>query len=91
MGGGGEHPECPHPHPQVFAPARAIQPRALSRGLGRLAGFHRTLFPLVMSMGFSDNAGGLGSDAAGVAMAGGQTWLLRTPTAVTKEISPAVS
>lgn len=58
---------------------------------GGLSGFHRTLFPLVVNVGFSDNAGGLGGNAAGVPRAVGQTWLFQTPTAVTKEISPAVS
>lgn len=54
-------------------------------------GFHGNLFPLVINMGFPDNFGGLGSNVVGVLMALGQTWLYRTPNAVTKEISPAVS
>lgn len=45
-----------------------MQARALNRGPGGLAGF-----PLVMNMGFPDNAGGLGSDAVGVPRAVGQT------------------
>lgn len=42
-------------------------------------------------MGFPDNAGESGSNAAGVPMAMGQPWLFRTPTAMTEETSPAVS
>lgn len=53
-------------------------------------GFHRNLFSLVRNMGFPDIIGS-GCNAAGVPMAVGQTWLYQTPTAVTKEISPAVS
>lgn len=80
----------PSQPPKVFAPACTIQARTLNWGTGQgcLAGFRRTLFPLVINMGFPDNVGGSGSDVAGVPMAMGQTW---TPIAVTKEISPAVS
>lgn len=64
------------PLPKVFAPAWAMQARTLTLGGGGVAfgRLHRPLFPLVINMGFSDNAGGWGGDAAVVPMAVGQTW-----------------
>lgn len=64
---------------QVPTPGWAMQARALRRGPGGLTGFHRTLFPLVTSMGFPDSAGVLGSDVAGVPMAVGETRFLQPP------------
>lgn len=89
MGGGDEHLDS-------TCPTCSLQPRPFSlevstRSPGVLEGFPRTPFSLVINMGFPDNAGGSGGGAAGVPMAVGHTWLFRTPAAVTKEISPAVS
>lgn len=89
MGGGGEL--LVSPCPRCPLQAGSFRPKLSTRGPRILAGFHGNLFPLVINMGFPDNIGGLGSNEAGVPMALGQTWLYRTPNAVTKEISPAVS
>jgi hypothetical protein len=76
-------PRCPQPE--------LCRPELSTKGPGCLAGFHRTLFPLVTSMGFPDNVGESGSNVAGILMAMGPTGLLSDPTAVTKEVSPAAS
>lgn len=55
---------------------------------GVLAGFHRTLFLLIINTMFLIMLGGREVMRSRVLMAMGQTW---TPTAVTKETSPAVS
>lgn len=53
----------------------------------------RNLFLLVKNMGFPNNAGESGRDAAGVLMVVGQTWLpeQHPHPIMTEEISPAVS
>lgn len=89
MGGGGER--LVSPRPRCPLQPGSFRPELSTRGPRILAGFHRNLFPLVINVGFPDNTGGSGSNAAGVPMAMGQTWLYGTLDAVTKEISPAVS
>lgn len=80
--------DCP---PPGVHSAWTPQTRALNQEPGVLVGFHRTTPPLVRNVGFPDNIGGWGVTWLGFQLAVGQTWLLRTPTAVTKEILPAVS
>lgn len=86
-------PGLPTPYPPTPAPTApgvssslGLQARTLN--WGGLAGFQRTLFLLVINMILLIMLGGREVMRSGVLMAVGQTW---TPTAVTKETSPAVS
>lgn len=49
--------DTPPALPQAFTPPGPSRPELSTRELRGLAGFHTTLFPLVINMGFPDNVG----------------------------------